>query len=83
MPQTFTVVAEMVELLLPGLFNAFFGSAFWQCSASLAQTAHRCNFMPCLLANPELALVCSLSQNQKKHCAALVTLVAFSVHKLI
>ena len=58
----------MVELLLPGLFNAFFGPAFWQCSTSLAQSAHCCDFMPCLLANPELALVCSLSQNQKTLC---------------
>jgi len=55
----------MVELLLlPGLFNAF-----WQCSTLLAQSAHRCNFMPCLLVNPELALVCSLSQNQKTLCS--------------
>ena len=54
--------------LLPGLFNAFFGPAFWQCLTSQAQSAHRCNFMPCLLANPELALVCRLSQNQETLC---------------
>jgi len=52
--------------LLPGLFNAFFGPTFWQCSTSLAQSAHRCNFTPCLLADPKLALVCSLSQNQAR-----------------
>jgi len=55
--------------LLPGLFNAFFGTTFWQCSTSLAQSAHRCNFMPCLLANPDLVFVCSLSQNQKTLCS--------------
>ena len=64
-----SIATEMVELILPGLFNAFFGPAFWQCSASLAQSAHCCNFMPCLLANSELALVCSLSQNQQTLCS--------------
>ena len=63
--------------LLPGLFNAFFGPAFWQCSTSQAQSAHCCNFMPCLLANPELALVCSLSQNQQTLCGISNTCDSF------
>ena len=71
-------MAEMVELLLPGLFNAFFGPTFWQCLASQAQSAHCCNFMPLLLANPELTLVCSLSQNQKTLCGISNTCDIFS-----
>jgi len=44
-------VTEMVELLLPGSFSAFFVVAFWLCLALLAQLAHRCLTFPSLFVS--------------------------------